>query len=356
MRHARACTALTRYRAERSGPSPRERRVSASEHAAAPNDEARRRFLRSTAAATFAATVFGGGLGSLARPAVAQPGTRSIAAVEVANGLVRIGGTDGNVLLYQGADGAALVDSGSPEDASALVEYVTATLGGAPVDVLFNTHWHTEHTGANETFGREGARIVAHENTRLWMSTEYYVDWQDRTYGPRPAAALPTDTFFSSDPQPIALDIGGERIEYGHLREAHTDGDIYVFFRDRNVIATGDVVAAGAYPVLDYATGGWIGGLMDATRKLIDLSDADTIIVPGAGAAQSRDHLERQYEMVATVRERVETMMRQGKSAEEMLAAGVTAEFDSAWGHNRERFIANVYGGLWWQGRLDGSL
>jgi len=356
MRHARAGTALTAWRAERSGSGPPERRRPAPGYAAAPNDAARRRFLGSTVAAAFAALAFGGGFGGLARLTFAQSGTRSIAADDVANGLVRISGVGGNALLYKGADGAALVDSGSPEDASALAKYVNESLGGAPVDVLFNTHWHTEHTGANETFGREGARIVAHENTRLWMSTEYYVDWQDRTYGPRPAAALPTETFFSSDPQPIALDIGGERIEYGHLREAHTDGDIYVFFRDRNVIATGDVVTAGAYPILDYATGGWIGGLMDATRKLIELGNADTIFVPGTGAAQSRDHLERQYEMVAAVRERVETMMRQGKSAEEMLAAGVTAEFDSAWGQNRARFIANVYGGLWWQGRLDGSL
>lgn len=356
MQRARVCAALTGCRAERSGRSPIERRLPASGNVAAPTDRARRRFLESTLAAGFASAACGGGLGGLARRAFAQSGAGSVAAVEVANGLTRISGAGGNVLLYKGAGGAALVDSGSPQDASALIDYVTATLGGAPVDVLFNTHWHVEHTGANETFARQGATIVAHENTRLWMSTEYYVDWQDRTYRPRPAAALPTETFFSSDPQPIALDIGGERIEYGHLREAHTDGDIYVLFRDRNVIATGDVASAGVYPILDYATGGWIGGLMDATRKLIELSDSDTIIVPGTGPAQSREHLEQQYEMVATVRERVETMMRQGKSAEEMLAAGVTAEFDAAWGDNRERFVANVYGGLWWQGRLDGSL
>ncbi len=316
----------------------------------------RRGFLRLVFGAACASAASGAGLAGFARPAFAQSGTATIAAVDLGTGLTRITGAGGNMLLFTGTGAAVLVDSGTPDDAVDLGEFIGGMLGGAPVDVLFNTHWHVEHTGANESFAQEGARIVAHENTRLWMSTEYYVDWQDRTYRPRPPAALPTETFFSSDPQPIALDIGGERIEYGHLREAHTDGDIYVFFRDRNVIATGDVVSAGAYPVLDYATGGWIGGLMDATRKLIDLSDSDTIIVPGAGPEQSRGHLERQYEMVATVRERVETMMRQGRSAEEMLAAGVTAEFDAAWGQNRERFIANVYGGLWWQGRLDGSL
>ena len=317
--------------------------------------EDRRGFLRLAlgAACASAACV---GLGGLTRSVFAQSGSGPIAALALRDGLTQITGAGGNVLLLQGTDGAVLVDSGSPENAAGLIGRVTATLGDAPVDVLFNTHWHTAHTGANETFGRQGAKIVAHENTRLWMSTEYYVDWQDRTYEPRPAAALPTETFFSSDPQPIALDLGDERIDYGHLREAHTDGDIYVFFLERNVIATGGAVSAGAYPVLDYATGGWIGGLMDATQKLIDMSDSDTIIVPGAGPAQSRDHLEEQYEMLSTVRERVATLMRQGKSVEEMVAAGVTAEFDAAWGHNRDRFIANVYGGLWWQGRLDGSL
>jgi glyoxylase-like metal-dependent hydrolase (beta-lactamase superfamily II) len=188
------------------------------------------------------------------------------------------------------------------------------------------------------------------------MSTEHYVDWQDRTYEPRPAAALPTDTFYSSDPQPIRMEIGGQAIEYAYLREAHTDGDIYVFFPDRNVLVAGGAVSVGAYPVLDFATGGWIGGLENATRALLDVADSDTLIVPASGPAQRRSHLLSQLEMISAVRERVANMMRQGKSVEEMLEAGVTSEFDEFWGDNRERFVSNVYGGFWWQGRLDGSL
>jgi glyoxylase-like metal-dependent hydrolase (beta-lactamase superfamily II) len=188
------------------------------------------------------------------------------------------------------------------------------------------------------------------------MGTEYYVDWQDRTYAPRPASALPTETFYSHDPQPIELERGLEKIEYGHLREAHTDGDIFVWLREHNVLAVGGVVSVGEYPILDYATGGWIGGLMDATAKLLALADKDTLIVPGRGPAQRRDFLVKQQEMIATVRGRVEDLMRKGKSANEMIAADVTREFDSSFGTNREQFVENVYGGLWWQGRLTGSL
>jgi cyclase len=188
------------------------------------------------------------------------------------------------------------------------------------------------------------------------MSTEYYVDWEDKTYEPRMAAALPTKTFYSTDPQPIVVEIGDEEFEYGHLPEAHTDGDMYVHLRNRNVLVTGGVVTVGEYPVIDYSTGGWIGGLVDATKKLLAIADADTLIVPANGPVQPRAHLTAQLEMLTVVRERIESLMRKGRSIEEMLAAGVTDEFDAKWGANRARFVANIYNGLWWAGRLSDSL
>jgi glyoxylase-like metal-dependent hydrolase (beta-lactamase superfamily II) len=315
--------------------------------------ESRREFLRA-ALGTAAAAGFVGN--AWLDRATAQTADDSMSALSLRGGLMQIVGAGSNVLLLPFGSGAAMVDSGAPESAASLVTFVRALLGGVPISLLFNTHWHLNHTGANEVLGQNRAKIIAHENTRLWMSTEYYVDWQDRTYSPRPATALPTATFYSSDPQPIAVEMGDERIEYGHLREAHTDGDIYVFFRERNVLAAGGATSAGAYPVLDYATGGWIGGLVDATKKLLELADEDTLIVPGRGPARRRPHLEQQLEMLMMVRQRVENLMRKGRSAAEMLAAGVTDEFDSAWGDNRERFIENIYNGLWWQGRLNGSL
>lgn len=311
----------------------------------------RRRLLRA-AAGGLVATLAGA---VRPRSGFAQNG-HSLGKAALRDGLTLLTGAGGNVVVFATDGGIALVDSGAPDAGTAVSSAVGMLAGGAPVDILFNTHWHLDHTGGNETCRTPGTRIVAHENTRLWMSTEYYVDWQDRTYAPRVPAALPNETFHSHEPQPITVDLGGEPIEYAHLREAHTDGDIYVRFPDRNVIAAGGAVASGEYPVLDFATGGWIGGLMDATASLIGLADADTLIVPGRGAIRTRADLEGQLDMLGTVRERIEDLMRRGMSAEEMLAAGVTAEFDAAWGDNRERFVTNIYGGLWWQGRLQQSL
>jgi len=293
--------------------------------------------------------------------AQSQYPTEHLAVTKIRDGLHLIASDVSNCLLFDHRAARLLVDSGPPDLAAELAQIVSVRLGQAPIGVLLNTHWHPEHTGGNDMIGRDGAKIIAHESTRLWMSTEYYVDWQDRTYEPRARMALPNETFFSSDPQPCTLDIGDESLEYGHFREAHTDGDIYVLFRERNVLVAGGAVGgdparnAAAYPVPDYATGGWIGGLIEASEKLLALSNDRTLIVPHAGPTQSRAEVQAQLAMLRTMRERVEGLMRKGRSAAEMIASGVTSDFDSRYGDG-SRFIRNVYEGLWWAGRLTNSL
>lgn len=311
----------------------------------------RRQFL--TAAFGAAAALAVGGRWSRTSAQTAGP---VLTATPLRDGLELITGAGSNTVLLRTPSGAALVDSGRAEAAATLARTLAEKLGSTPLSLIFNTHWHPDHTGGNETLRAADTAIVAHELTRLWMSTEYYVDWEDRTYSPRAAAALPTRTFYASDPQPITAVIGDEQIEYGHLPEAHTDGDIYVLFKERNVLAAGGVVTAGEYPVIDYATGGWIGGLVDATKKLLAITNTQTLIVPANGPAQPRSHLEAQLEMLTAMRERVSNLMRKGRSIAEMLDANVTDGFDAKWGANRDRFVANIYHGLWWAGRLDGSL
>ena len=135
------------------------------------------------------------------------------------------------------------------------------------VTTLFNTHWHAENTGANEVLRQDGATIVAHENTRLWMATPTWMPAEDRYRPPRPKDAHPDKTFYADG----SMNAGGERIDYGYLIEAHTSGDIYVFFRDSNVLAVGDVASPARDPELDYLTGAWIGGRVDAMDRLLKL-------------------------------------------------------------------------------------
>lgn len=288
-----------------------------------------------------------GGLGARAADA-------EIAAVPLRRNVLQIVGAGGNVVVLESGESLAVIDSGAPESAAALAEFIRQAFTDRRVEMLFNTHWHPDHTGGNEALAA-GAPIVAHENTRLWMSTEFYVDWEDRTYPPRPPGAQPTDTFYSFDPQPLQREIGDRVVEYAELTQAHTDGDIYVRFPDENVIVVGDVMAVGAYPTPDHATGGWIGGLVTAAEALLELADAETLLVPGTGPVQRRADLEVQLEMLTTLRERIENMMRKGRSAEEIVAEDLTADYDEVWGDPMQ-FVSNVYDGLWWGGRFRGAL
>ncbi len=301
-------------------------------------------------------------IGGIAGAALGPAGARLVLAAEageltlepLGSNLSLVAGAGGHVVVLGGPQGLLLVDSGAPEHAEALMRFLGEQFEGAPVRALFNTHWHLPHTGANEAAGAAGAKILAHENTRRWMSTEYFVEWENRTYSPRAAPALPTDTFFSSDPQPLTFEFAGHAVEYAHLAEAHTDGDIYVRFPDENVIVAGDVVGADSYPLPDYTTGGWIGGLRSATERLIELSDESTRIVPGTGPVQSRADLEAQLAMLDVVHERVNSAMIAAKSADEMLAESLTQEFDARWG-DPAQFIHNIYDGMWWGGRVRGA-
>lgn len=273
----------------------------------------------------------------------------------VRDGLWRVETSSAGVVVLETDDGLVMVDSGTAERAPELAALLDERFA-RPVRFLFNTRWHPDHTGGNDVFGDRGAQIIAHENTRLWMSQGVYVDWQQKTYASRPSHALPTATFYAHEPQPIALDAGGRRIAYAHLKQARSDGDIYVHFRDLDVIAAGAVVTGYEYPALDYVTGGWIGGLVEATTTLEALAGDDTLIVPARGAPLRREDLAAQRVMLETVRQRIEMLALEGRGASEIAAAGITAEFDTRWHGDAAQFIKTAYEGLWWGDRLRGRV
>jgi glyoxylase-like metal-dependent hydrolase (beta-lactamase superfamily II) len=290
----------------------------------------------------FLQILLGGAALSLASGASAQHAGGPIAATRLGDRVSVFSGAGGNVIALDGPESLLLVNGGTAERSAPLLKAIAGQFGAKPVATLFNTDWHPEHTGSNETVATSGGRVVAHEHTKQYLATERFVEWQNRTYPSRPRHALPTETFYTKG----SLTFGGEPIEYGHLGQAHTDGDIYVFLRASNVLVTGDVVSVGTYPIADYTTGGWLGGLANATKTLVDVSNAETRVVPGAGPLQTRADLQAQHEMLTAMRDRLAKMMRQGMGTEDMLASGVTREFDAKWG-DPTLFVSTAYRGLW---------
>src|SRR5688572_4667038 len=261
--------------------------------------------------------------------------------------LTAAGGT--NVLTYASPEGLVLVDSGDPALTDAVMAAVrpsTALRAGQQSITLFNTHWHLEHTGGNEAIrlagAKEGATIVAHENTRLWMATPVWSPGEDRYRQPRPAAAQPDKTFYDTG----SMTIASERIEYGYLIAAHTSGDIYVRFRDANVLAVGDVASPVRDPALDWFTGAWIGGRVDAMARLLTMCDDRTRIVPGYGPVMTKAQLQAEHDVMKTIYDRVFDLVRKGDESSDMLKAGVLNGLPRTW-KDPQRFLYDVQKGLW---------
>jgi glyoxylase-like metal-dependent hydrolase (beta-lactamase superfamily II) len=294
----------------------------------------RRDFLRILAASST-------GVVTLPALAWAQTPPVAIASTMLSNGLWLFTGAGCNVLAASEPDGLVVVDGGLAGNSPALLAAIARETGIQRVRLLVNTHWHADHTGSNEPLGQRGATIVAHQNTRRWLSSRVYREQQDRVYPPRPAEALPTQTVARRE----TLVAGATLIDVGPLPPAHTNGDLYVFLPEANVLMVGDVLTVGRYPVMDYSTGGWIGGLIDACTALLGIADERTRIIPGLGAIQFKADLRAETEMLTAVNERVWTMIRQGKGLQEIASERPTREFDAKWGPN-EAFLQSTYVGL----------
>jgi glyoxylase-like metal-dependent hydrolase (beta-lactamase superfamily II) len=256
--------------------------------------------------------------------------------IKLTDGLSLVNSVGTNVLALTANDGVILVDSGAPEHAAVLMASTSR------VRVVFNTHYHLENTGANESLGQAGAKILAHESTREWMATPHWVPAEDRYEKARPKAAHPTETFYTSG----SLKAGNEQIDYGYLINAHTSGDIYVFFRNANVLAAGDVASPVRDPELDYFTGAWIGGRVDAIDQLLKLSDDKTRIVPGFGPVMNRAELKAERDMMSAIYDRAVDRVREGDSAEDMLKAGVMNGLARTF-RNPGKFLYDLHKGLW---------
>jgi len=294
----------------------------------------RRDFMRALLGAAAGASVL--------RMAFAAPGDSAITATPITENLTLISGAGANVVVLAQPEGLLLINGSLPERTADLLKFLDNQFKGQRVATVFNTCWHLEHTGSNEAFRKSGAKIIAHENTKLWLGADFYSDWENKRYKPRPVEALPTETFYTAG----KTTFGTARVEYGYMMQAHTDGDIYIFFPEQNVLVAGDALTVGQYPILDYVTGGWIGGLQNANQTLLKVANAETKIVPGRGPVQTHADLQAQTEMCNAMRDRLVKLMRQGMGPQDMIASAPSKDFDTKWG-NPELFIRQAYRGMW---------
>ena len=263
-----------------------------------------------------------------------------ITTVRLENDLFMLLGRGGNIGLSVGEDGAFLID----DQFAPLTDIILAAVAEVtdqPVRWVLNTHWHGDHTGGNENLGEAGAMIVAHRNVYRRMNPVEFADLVGRSEQ-APRAALPVVTFDTG----VQFHWNGRHIDVTHIGEAHTDGDAIVHFPRANVFHMGDTFFRGRYPFIDIDSGGGVDGVIAAANFVLERSNEGTRIIPGHGDLAAPEHLREYRDMLETVRMRVASLVANGRTEDQVVAAAPTADLDGVWGANSERFVRAVYQSL----------
>lgn len=242
-------------------------------------------------------------------------------------GVTMLEGSGGNISVLVGPDGVLMVDAGialSREKIAARLK----ELSKQPVRYVINTHWHWDHTDGNAWLHAAGATLMASPNTIHHLGESIRIAEWNHTFKPAPEGARPTVAVA----QDKTMEINGETVLIRPYGAAHTDGDLSVYFKRADVLATGDTFWNGQYPFIDYVAGGGIDGMISQATKNIALVTDKTMIVPGHGPVGKLADLIAFRDMLVDVRARVAALKSKGRTLDQVIAAKPTAAYDAKWG------------------------
>jgi len=283
------------------------------------------------------------------QPPAAAPPPPDFSKVEIkttdlGDNIYMLEGQGGNITVAVGKDGIIMVD-GQYAPLHDKIKAAIEAISKKPIKYLINTHFHGDHTGGNELFGRDGATIVSQVNVKNRLAAGTSNGLTGAKTPPAPPAALPSDTY--SNFSKIRLE--GRVADLKHIANAHTDGDTYVWFKTANVLSTGDTFTNGRYPNIDFANGGNIRGMITATDAYLKLVNARTRIVPGHGPLADKAALMEYRTMLISAHDRMAKLVKEGKSEDEVVAAKPFTDFDAKWAPTElasKNFVRVVYHSL----------
>jgi len=253
-------------------------------------------------------------------------------------------GVGGNITVAAGDDGVIMIDS-QYEPLHDKIKAAVASATGLPIRYIVNTHFHGDHTGGNAAFSADGVIITAQANVRRRLAEGSVNGLSGAKTPPLTGATLPTNIYTDD----MTLKIPGRVAELKHAENAHTDCDTWVYWADANVLSTGDTMATGRYPNIDFANGGNIKGMIAATDRYLELVNDDTKIVPGHGSLATKADLVNYRTMLITARDRMAKLISDGKSEQDVIAAKPFADYDAKLGVNdqaSQNFTRVVYHSL----------
>lgn len=262
-----------------------------------------------------------------ASPAAAQDKPVEYIPTSLSDTVTMIKGRGGNIAVSSGADGVFIID----DQLQPLTEQLLAAIrkiSDQPIRFVINTHYHGDHVGGNETLGKGGAVIIAHDNIRKRMSSDQFSHFWNETTEAWPAGALPVVTFNDR----VTLHLNGEAVAVHHVPRGHTDGDSIIHFPESNVIHMGDILFNGLYPFIDLDGGGTIQGMISATELGIGMADGQTKIIAGHGPLSDLEGLKEYRDFLVKARDNIQALIDRGMSLEQVIEAKPTAEWDEILG------------------------
>ncbi len=264
-----------------------------------------------------------------------------IKTTQLTQNLYLLEGEGGNIAVSAGDDGVFVID----DQFAPLTQRILAAIkkiSDKPVRFVINTHWHFDHTGGNENFGKGGAVIVAHDNVYKRMAVKTPIEFFKSSYGPAPHAALPALTFKDT----ATFHLNGDEATALHIPNAHTDGDAIIHFRNANVVHMGDTYFNGLYPFIDNGTGGSVKGMIAAADRALAITDDTSKIIPGHGPLSNKAELKAYRAMLAKVYANVKTLVKARKTLAQAIAAKPSKDYDAQWGNGflkPDQFVEIVY-------------
>jgi glyoxylase-like metal-dependent hydrolase (beta-lactamase superfamily II) len=266
-----------------------------------------------------------------------------IKTIDLGRNTYRLEGQGGNITVAVGTDGIIMVD-GQFAALHDKIKAAIAAISPLPIKYLINTHFHGDHTGGNAGFQNEGATVVAQDNVRVRLAAGTMNGLTGIKTPPVAPEALPKQTYIGGS---ITLGVGGRTAVLTHVNNAHTDGDTWVYFPDANVLCTGDTMNnTKRYQTIDFANGGDIRGTIRATEALLALANDDTRVMTGHGPLAKKSDVAEYNAMLKIARERVEKLVKDGKTEAEVIAARPLNDLDAKWAANDEaavNFLKMVY-------------
>ncbi|MBT8360313.1 MAG: MBL fold metallo-hydrolase [Deltaproteobacteria bacterium] len=263
---------------------------------------------------------------------------------QVSENIYMIAGKGGNVGIFIGDDGTFLVDDNFAPMTEKIVAAIKSVGGDFP-KFLINTHYHGDHTGGNENFGRGGTLIFSHDTVRERLKLGSFVGAFNMKAASVAPEGLPVVTFAEG----ISFHLNNDSIRAIHVAEAHTDGDSFIHFENANVIHSGDIFFNGFYPFIDVNHGGSLKGTIKAVDKILAMADDNTKIIAGHGPLGDKAQLMEYRQMLGIAYERLSKLKADGKTAQEAVAARPLADLEETWGDGiftGDRWIELIYTGV----------